>query len=145
MSPPPVMDAETLHAKLRIMRELLDDLESVGDVTARQLDRERLTRHAIERVLTQLVALAVAINGHIAVARLGRAPSDYRDSVRLGSEAGAISADLAEQLSPSVGLRNVLTHEYAAIDLQIVSESVPLALKGFREYLREVADFLSAN
>ena len=36
-------------------------------------------------------------------------------------------ADLAEQLFPCAGMRNVLVHEYVEIDLEQVAAAVPLA------------------
>jgi uncharacterized protein YutE (UPF0331/DUF86 family) len=77
---PRALDADVVHAKLRLMRDLLDDLESVRGLTADQLGRNRMTRHAVERILTQLVDLAVSVNSHLAAARLGRGPADYRES-----------------------------------------------------------------
>lgn len=139
---PSELDAQTVHGKLRLMRELLDDIEPLVDISAERLAEDRLTRHAVERVLTQLVGLAVAINGHVAAARLGRSPSDYRESFELAAAVGAVSGELASHLAPSVGLWNVLTHEYASIDLRIVAESIPLAVKGYRDYVRQVAQFL---
>lgn len=140
---PRELDADVVHARLRLMRELLDDLEEVGEVTADLLERERLTRRAVERILGQLVDLAVSVNGHVAAALLDRGPSDYRNSFRLAAEAGVIPEELARDLAPSAGLRNVLIHEYTAIDLDRVARSVPAARDGYRRYVSEVARFLS--
>lgn len=132
-----------MHAKLRLMRELLDDLESLGEVPPARLERERLLRYAVERILTQLVDLAVAVNGHIATARLGEGAADYRGTFTLAARAGALPGELAASLAPSVGLRNLLTHEYAVIDLTLVAGSIPLAREGYRAYVRAVASFLT--
>jgi len=126
------------------MQDLLDDLRSVRGVTAGELDRDRMTRHAVERILTQLVDLAVSVNGHVAAARLGRGPATYRDSFRLAAEAGLLDAQLADQLAPSSGLRNILTHEYVEVDLQLVAQSLERALVDYPRYVRSVAAFLAA-
>ena len=47
--------------------------------------------------------------------------------------------DLAERLAPSAGLRNVLVHEYAQVDLALVARGVELARTDYRAYVREVA------
>jgi uncharacterized protein YutE (UPF0331/DUF86 family) len=124
------------------MRELLDDLDAVGPVDAARLTEERMLRHAVERILTQLVELAAAVNGHIAVGRLGRAAATYRESFALAADAGALPEDLAERLAPSAGLRNVLVHEYAQVDLALVARGIELARRDYRSYVREVARFL---
>ena len=50
--------------------------------------------------------------------------------------------ELASELAPSVGLRNVLIRQYVALDPSIVIQSVPLALVCYRQYLAAVAAFL---
>jgi uncharacterized protein YutE (UPF0331/DUF86 family) len=124
------------------MRTLLDDLDAVGDVSVARLTDDRMLRYAVERVLTQLVDLAVGINGHLAAARLGTAPATYRESFVDAARAGALPADLAERLAPAVGLRNVLTHEYVAVDLRLVVRGVELARVDVRDYVRQVASSL---
>lgn len=140
---PPDLDVDIVHARLRMMRELLDDLAGAGDLTANRLEADRMTRHAVERILTQLVELAVAVNGHVAAALLGRGPSDYRESFQLVAEAGVLPHELAARLAPSAGLRNLLVHEYAKIDLARIAESAAEAIEGYREYIRVIAEALS--
>jgi uncharacterized protein YutE (UPF0331/DUF86 family) len=142
MTPRP-FDADTVQAKLRLMDELLGDLTEIGAVTAERLVSDRLTRHALERILTQLVELASAVNAHLSAAFLGKAPADFRQSFALAAEVGAISPELAASLAPSAGFRNLLVHEYGSIDLEQVARTVPVAAAGFRAYVRAVAGFLA--
>lgn len=139
---PPELDVDLVHARLRLMRELLDDLRGVGDVSGERLENDRMLRHALERIITQLVDTAVAVNGHVAAGLLGRGPGDYYESFGLAAEAGVLPDDLAAELAPSTGLRNVLVHEYATVDLSRVAESVSRAVEGFGRYIRAVADAL---
>lgn len=142
---PPDLDPDVIHAKLSAIRELLDDLDSAGEITAGRLAEERILRHAVERILTQLVDLAVGINGHVSTALLGRAPTDYRESFACASEAGILPEDLAERLAPAAGLRNILVHEYTSIDLERVAGAVALARREFGTYVAEVARALLEN
>lgn len=116
-------------------------LESVGDLTAERLADEPLVRAAVERLLSRVVDQAVEINSHIAATRLGHAPGEYRESFQLARDAGAIDAALCDQLMQSVGLRNVIVHGYANLDLDRVARSVPLALEQYRRYVSSVAAF----
>jgi uncharacterized protein YutE (UPF0331/DUF86 family) len=141
---PPEVDWRALHAKVRRMRDLLDQLADVLPVDSARLSAEPLTALAVERILTLLVDLAFACNSHVVVARVGRAPESYADSFALAAEAGMIDTALAAALRPSAGLRNVLVHEYVAVDRERVAEAVPLALDQYGEYVRQVARFLRA-
>lgn len=129
---PRELDSARLHAHLSRIRELLDDLEElVGAVSADELQRDRARRYIAERILTQVVEAGAAVNSHIAAALLGRAPRDYADSFDEAARAGAIPEDLARELRPSSGLRNVLTHDYLAVDLNRVAAAIPQALRGY--------------
>jgi uncharacterized protein YutE (UPF0331/DUF86 family) len=142
---PRSLDRDTLALKLRMIRELLDDLEQLRELTAQDLERDRIRRYAVERILTRIVDLAVSINGHIGAATLAKGPADYRDSFVLAAQAGAISAELATALQPSVGPRNILTHEYATVDPEIVAGSIRIALRDYRTFVGEIARFLAAD
>lgn len=140
---PRAVDWRSLQAKLRRSRELLEQVRVIGPVDVARLDSEPVTALALERILTQLVELAFATNSHVAVAVLGRAPDSYAESFTLAAEAGMIDPELARQLRPSVGLRNVLVHDYLAVDQSIVASSVTLAEQCYGEYTRQVAAYLA--
>lgn len=136
---PRTVDADVVLMKLKLMQALLDDLETVPQVTAVLLEDDRMLRHGVERILTQLVELAAGINSHLAAVQLGRGAASYAESFALAVRAGVLSQELADRLAPSAGLRNVLVHEYVAVDLAKVAAGVPLALRDYREYIRVVA------
>lgn len=139
---PAEFDPGSVVAKLDLLRDLLDDLERLGDIEAGRLTADRFTRHVVERILTQLVDIAAGINAHVAATLGSRAPSDYRRSFELAAEVGLIDAELASELAPSVGLRKLLTHEYGNIDPAKVAAAVPLAREQYGRYVRQVARFL---
>lgn len=136
------LDPDVIQARLHLLDGLLEDLANVGELTAADLEADRMLRHAIERILSQVVDLAVSINSHIAATELGRAPGDYRSSFGLLREAGVIDGGLTDRLVPSVGLRNVLAHEYVDIDLAVVAAASGQARKDYGDYVRAVAQWL---
>lgn len=137
------LDPSIVQARLSVMRALLDDLAEVDAAGQPPLAENRMLRHGVERILTQLVELAAAINEHIVGARLQRVATSYRDSFELAEECGLIDKQLRDDLLPSVGMRNVLVHEYLEIDLRKVAVAVPLALSCYRRYMQQVAEFVS--
>lgn len=142
---PREIDWRTVRAKLRRIRELLDQLDELGPVDVARLGAEPVTALAVERILTLLVDLAFASNSHVVVARLGRAPDTYAQSFALAAQARMIDDALAAALRPSVGLRNVLVHNYLDIDRDVVAAAVPLALEQYGAYVRQVAAFLQEH
>lgn len=144
MSPRDLQPA-VLQSRLAQMRLLLDDLERVDTPNAFELTQDRFLRHVVEHVLVQLVQLAVAVNSHVTAAELGRSVPDYRSSFNAAAEAGLIDADLAASLAPSVGLRNVLVHEYLDVDLAVVAGAIPQAQENFAAYVTAASRWLSAR
>lgn len=133
------VDRDVVIRRLLTMRTLLDHLATLDAATPAALAGVRLQ---VERVLTQLVNLAAEINAHVAVTVLNRPPEDYREGFDRLAQAGFLDKETAAALKPSVGLRNILTHEYVRVDLELVAEAVPHALSGYRAYVTRVATAL---
>ncbi len=138
---PRAIDWQSIHAKLRRIRGLLDQLAALGPIDADRLADEPVTALAVERILTLLVDLAFSCNSHISASVLGHAPDSYRESFDLAHQAGMITKDLATRLRPSAGMRNVLVHQYIEADQTQVAAAVPLAVEQYGEYVRQVAAF----
>lgn len=129
---------------LERLRLIERQLRTLADIEANP-ERGVVEQLAVERILTQLVDLAVGINLHI-VGSLGHvAPTDAAESFREAAAQGVIPRSLAEALIPSVGMRNVLIHEYVRVDEQRVNKAVPLALEQFERYVQSVARWLAAQ
>lgn len=136
------LDPETIHRRLRHMRDLLAELSDLGGLDEHALSTDYRTRRTVERDLALLIQDAVAINSHVTAAELHRAPKDYGASFADAAAVGLLSEALAAELSPAAGLRNALVHDYLDLDLARVAGAVPLALTGFDRYLTEVARYL---
>lgn len=139
------LDPALIQERLSEIQLLLADLVDVGEVDAERLRRDRLTRHVVERVLSQIVELAGSINVHIVAALLGRSPRSYADSFDQLARAGVLEWDLAAALRPSAGMRNVLVHDYLEVDHNKVSEAIPLALEQYGQYVRTLARWLRSH
>lgn len=129
--------------RLQLMGALLDRLEKIAPDDMAERSPDDMVRLAVERIITQVVDIAVSVNQHLTVAELGRAAQTYRESFDLLAATGAIGPELAAKLGPSTGLRNILIHEYLETDTEILAASIPKALSGYREYIRHVARFVS--
>lgn len=139
---PRALDWRSIRPKLRKIDGLLDTLRGFGALDGDRLRAEEPTALATERILTLIVELAFAVNSHVAVARLQRAPDSYAESFALAVKAGLIDADLAARLSPSAAMRNVLVHMYLEVDYDRVADAVPLTLEWYGEYVRQVAAWM---
>lgn len=94
------LDPSIVQSRLSVMRGLLDDLADVVAAGKLPLAENRMLRHGVERILTQLVVVATAINEHVAGARLQRVATSYRESFDLAEECGLIDKQLRDDLLP---------------------------------------------
>ena len=133
------LDPDVVRNKLDATERTCGVLESLGEVDAPRLHDDPVVAAAVERLLGRLVDLAVEVNSHLAAALLGRAPGEYRESFDLVVDAGILDASLADRLKPSVGMRNVIVHEYVRLDLDRVASAVPEAIVAYRAYVSAVA------
>lgn len=92
-----------------------------------------------------IVDLALDINSHVASSLLDRSPSNGRESFDLLVAAEVLDAPLADRLKPAVGLRNVLVHLYADIDVTIVADSIDEFEEAFSQYVKLIARWLLAS
>ncbi|HYZ98804.1 MAG TPA: DUF86 domain-containing protein [Acidimicrobiales bacterium] len=142
---PRSFDRQVAARRLRLLRDTLDELAAVGDVTAERLHTESVTRAATERLIQVAVDLAIDVNSHVAVAQLGRSPDSGYESFGLAAAAGATTADLARRLAPAAGLRNRLVHRYDDIRVDLVAAAVDELLTGFDVYIKQVAAFIAES
>lgn len=121
----------------------MDQLIALGPFDRARLDTDTVATLAAERILTLLVDLAFATNGHVTVAVLKQAPDSYRESFLLAAEAGLIDRALARDLAPSAGMRNALVHAYLDVDYDKVALALEVAPDLFAEYVRQVAQWFA--
>ena len=139
---PPRLDIDACQEKLALLADLVADLDRHTDVTGRELRADRDRRHVVERILTQLVDIAGSQNSLLARGLGHRAPTGYRDCFELPQHLGLFPQELVVRLLPSVGMRNLLTHEYGRIDLDLVAAATPAARRDYSDYVEVVRSVL---
>ena len=140
---PRQLDDAVILAKLRMMRRLLDELERLGRVDIERFAEEFAVQLVVERIISQLVDLASSINAHVVAVETAEPPANIRQSFAAASAVGLIGHDLADQLAPSAGLRNVLVHAYVDLDVTRLADAAPLAAEQYGEYVRQVARWVA--
>ena len=142
MSP---LEKEIVRRKLAVIAENLSALKTIENMSPEEYVKGVLKRKATEMLLQELIEAAVDINTHIIVQTVNTVPDGYFESFIMAGEKGIISADLAEKLAPSAGLRNRLVHEYDLLDHSLVLEAVKMAEKLYPKYIKEIETFISGS
>jgi uncharacterized protein YutE (UPF0331/DUF86 family) len=142
---PKLPNTSVVERRLAHQRDLLAAMRTLQPVTAARLADEPILKAALERMIQAVVDLALDINGHVVTSLLSKSPATGRDSFDLMVEAGVLEGSQADVLKPAVGLRNILVHMYADIDLGVLADSTVTFEVGFSGYVRSVARWLLDN
>ena len=130
------MSPEVIRKKLISMTTYLNDLIPYKDIT---FDKFMEKHYEIERLLELLVITASDIVFHLISSKGEAVPSSYKAAFLRAGEIGIISEKLSNKLALSAGLRNILVHEYEEIDYTLVHKSIPMAIRGFAAFLKELS------
>ncbi len=137
-----MVDKEVLQRKLQKMQEYLDEIELYRDLAWHEYQTNRQVRRAVERLIQLIVDVAVDINTHSIVDAGGAPPDNSYDSFIKAAELNLISPELALKIAPSTGERNILVHDYEAIDDRVVYESIFVVIKIYRLYVQHLTKIL---
>lgn len=128
--------------KIESLKKYLDELETFQALTFEEYRGKISNYRSVERLIQLLVEVASDINAHLLARMQNVAVEDYRSSFLLMGEKGLLNPTLAQDLSKATGMRNRLVHDYEKIDDQAVFHAIPLALSGFKEYIKQVLNIL---
>jgi uncharacterized protein YutE (UPF0331/DUF86 family) len=140
-----VIEADLIRRKLSRLNMYLDKLKPIAEHTLKEYLADFYLKASAERLIQLIVDCASDINNHVVVEMGQRPPEDYASSFIRASETGMLTAELANRLKGSGGMRNILVHEYMDIDDEKVYKALPIALSDFKEYIRQVDHYLEKH
>lgn len=130
------MSPDVVNKKLVSMTIYLNDLLPYKDIS---FDEFMKKHYEIERLLELLVMTASDIVFHLISAKGEPIPSSYKAAFLRAGEMGIISEELSKSLALGAGLRNILVHEYEEIDYRLVHKSIPIAIRDFTAFIKELS------
>jgi uncharacterized protein YutE (UPF0331/DUF86 family) len=102
------------------LSERLGRLEPLRSKSKAEFDRDPYLRDIAERNL-EVAAQCVLDISHRLISLAGaQKPRDYYEAILRLGELGVLSPDFAAHLVPLAGFRNILVHEYLAVNWQDV-------------------------
>lgn len=98
------------------LNERLARLAPLRDRPKTDFYGEPYLRDIVERNLEVAAQCCIDICHRIIVLEGAQKPRDYREAILRMGELGVLPMDFAHRLAPIAGFRNVLVHEYLAVD-----------------------------
>ncbi len=128
-----------LDRKIEFMRNSLTEIERIVSEGQEKYLSDRISQCVLERQIERLVEAAVDAGAHILKQTYKISPSTYRGTfIELGQQ-GVIDPQLAQDLAPAAGLRNVITHLYDEVDPKRVFQGAQNAIRFFPLFIQTIA------
>lgn len=106
------MGNDIILKKLEQIKELINELERLLNVSLEMFIKDLVVVRAAERNFQLIVDTASDINTQILIERGGKTPDTYRESFIALEKEGILSHEFVQKLAESARVRNILVHEY---------------------------------
>jgi uncharacterized protein YutE (UPF0331/DUF86 family) len=139
-----MIDYVNFNPKLEKLREYITYLKDYRKHSVEDLKNDHTLQGAVLHYL-QLAIESIIDVGEMLISELKlRKPEEARDVFKILAENKIIPDDFAEHFAPVAGFRNILVHEYAAVDLTKVHAHLQNDLRDFDFYAKCVAKYISS-
>jgi uncharacterized protein YutE (UPF0331/DUF86 family) len=139
-----VIEEAVVLRKLTVLSDCLRELSQV-DASTSALSSNTMVRAAVERWLQVAIEACLDVAYHI-VSDNGWTPVDTgRAAFASLASHNILDPDLARRLGRAAGLRNLLVHDYARIDLEALARVVKEDLNDLRTFSDRIAATLKSK
>lgn len=115
---------DTIRERLALVRTHLAALRDTAALPRQQFLDDRKEQWAAAYALQTAVQALLDAGAHVLSGHFKESPREYSEIVPLLTRHGVLAAALGERLRGVGGFRNVLVHEYAAVDYGLVHEKL---------------------
>jgi len=131
--------------KVTLIQDELAKLADLAKYSLKEITSDFVKQAALERYLERIINRAIDINQHL-IAELATKdtspPLDYTETFLRPAALGIYPSDFSQRIAKSVGTRNILIHEYDAVDYSSIYSSISDCLKDYHEYCNYILIFL---
>ena len=140
-----MIENDVIQSKLRYLQEYLEDLAEYRDITMSNYTASKKDQRFVERTLHLACECCIDIAAHFVSRKALRAPKDNKDLFTILHENRIISASVGEAMTKMVQFRNIVVHDYARIDPEIVIGILRRDVDDLKEFAAEILDFLGSH
>lgn len=141
-----MIDREAICRRLHTLEAYTGELERLAATLSRSaFDSTLSTQWTIEHGLQLAIECILDVGNHLVAAEQLGSPQSYRDVIELLGQRNILPADFISRVRGMPGFRNILVHDYLAVDTSVVWEMLQNGPAQFREFIRHVAAHLRAS
>ncbi len=146
-----MLDKKFIQRKINLIQEELENIAPLQSLPLKKISQDSIKQAALERYLERVVNRAIDINQHILAetdqnqlksSSQKNIPLTYEETFTQLAKLNVYPLDFAEKISQSVGLRNILIHEYDKVSLASVYSSLQDCLQDYNQYCQYILEFI---
>jgi len=133
-----MVDRDLVLRRLALLETYVSQLAPYRNIEVPAYRADWKTQRIVERTLHLAIEACMDVADHLVADRRLRVPETGAESFEILAEAGLLSAELGSALASMVGFRNILVHDYARIDSEIVIRVLRTDLQDFERFRETV-------
>jgi uncharacterized protein YutE (UPF0331/DUF86 family) len=129
-----VVDRDLLLRKLADLDLYLSQVAEYRGISLQDYRGDWKTQRIVERTLQMAIEVCADVANHVIADRGLRVPATYSEAFDVLADAGMLPGPERDTMVRMVGFRNVIVHEYARVDAEIV-------IRILRQHIDDLARF----
>lgn len=131
-----------VNKKLKKLEKYIKNLRKHQGVTKAELENNMDKMWAVERGLQLSIQIILDLGNHI-ISDEGISVDNYSEIFAELAKLDIIPEDYAARIKGMAGFRNVLVHEYAEVDLEIILDVLNNNLADFKRFASFIRDYIN--
>jgi len=132
-----MIDKNLIKENIKKIQELLKIIESFKEYDLNGIVSDFHLFGSLRYAFIELIGRAIDINQHLIKEKDGEVPSDYAETFKILGQMNILEQEFADEISKSVGMRNVIVREYEEVDEKLLYNSIDIALDQYPGYCQK--------
>ena len=139
-----MVNHQLIENKLAQLAGYLADLIESQDVEQKEYLADKKTQRYVERTLHLAIECCLDIGNHLIADNNWREPINNKDVFAVLEENRVISSSLLSDLGKMAQFRNVLVHDYARVESDIIYSILQNNVADFQRFIHEINEALKS-
>jgi uncharacterized protein YutE (UPF0331/DUF86 family) len=137
-----MVDKTLVLRKLASLAEYQQQVAEFASITVDEYCANWKTQRIVERTLQMMIEICADVAGHLIADDGLRTPETYADTFRVLGENGILSQEMTAVMEKMAKFRNIVVHQYEAVDAEIVVLVLRRHLGDFQQFSDAVVQHL---
>lgn len=140
-----MINKKLINRKIELIQTDLNYLSEFKQSSFDEISKDYKKQALVERFLGRIINRAIDINQHLITELFDKkqaSPRSYKDTFLRLADFEIYPVEFASEISKSVGIRDILNHEYDNVDYSKIYSSISHCLKDYHSYCDYILKFL---